>query len=177
MNAASYHHEPLGLAHSTRILTLQPSAEVDDPINIELTDVDLEASPHYEALSYAWGDVNEKLAISCHGQELLVAVNCHSALRHLRLPDKPRMLWVDAICIDQTSDDDKSKQVRIMGEIYEGAEMVLVWLGPGHQITDLAIGFLSGFARFIDADRETQDAVFLANYRGLMGTNISIPTV
>ena len=175
--STTYHHEPLRLANGTRVLTLQPSADMDEVIAIELTEVDLGASPQYEALSYAWGNVNEKLAISCHGQELLVTTNCHSALRHLRLPDRPRTLWVDAICIDQTSDDDKSKQVRIMGEIYEGAEMVLVWLGPGHQITDLAIGFLSGFARFIDADRETQDAVFLANYRGLMGTNISIPTV
>lgn len=38
-------------------------------------------------------------------------------------------LWVDAICIDQTSAEDKDKQLEHMGDIYNGAELVIVWLG------------------------------------------------
>ena len=39
------------------------------------------------------------------------------------------LLWIDAICINQNDDDEKSSQVQRMGEIYGGAERVLVWLG------------------------------------------------
>lgn len=38
-------------------------------------------------------------------------------------------LWVDAICIDQKSDDDKGKQLGRMGYIYNEADTVIVWLG------------------------------------------------
>lgn len=36
---------------------------------------------------------------------------------------------MDAICIDQTSIDDKNQQVPLMGQIYASASQVLVWLG------------------------------------------------
>lgn len=38
-------------------------------------------------------------------------------------------LWVDAICIDQSSAEDKNKQLKHMGDIYNGAQLVIVWLG------------------------------------------------
>lgn len=39
------------------------------------------------------------------------------------------MLWIDAVCIDQTDHREKSRQVAQMGDIYRDAERVLVWLG------------------------------------------------
>lgn len=37
-------------------------------------------------------------------------------------------IWVDAICIDQRNNDEKSRQVRVMDDIYSKAEVVSVWL-------------------------------------------------
>jgi hypothetical protein len=37
---------------------------------------------------------------------------------------------VDIICINQQDTDEKAKQVQLMGQIYETAMGVIVWLGP-----------------------------------------------
>lgn len=41
----------------------------------------------------------------------------------------PRILWADAVCIDQSDVEEKSHQVNLMGEIYGRASRVLIWLG------------------------------------------------
>ena len=38
-------------------------------------------------------------------------------------------LWVDAICIDQTNDAERSSQVWLMDQTYRDAVCVSVWLG------------------------------------------------
>jgi hypothetical protein len=63
------------------------------------------------------------------GQQLQVTQNCHNALRHLRRKDTARTLWVDAICIDQNNDPERSTQIRMMSKIYSCAFRVVVSLG------------------------------------------------
>jgi hypothetical protein len=63
-----------------------------------------------------------------HGT-LLVTPNCASALKQLRPETKSRTLWIDSICIDQFNIEERNAQVKLMGEIYRGANMVLIWLG------------------------------------------------
>jgi hypothetical protein len=61
-----------------------------------------------------------------------VTQNLFSTLQHLRLPDHDRALWVDALCINQADDDEKSRQVDQIRRVYAGSnctERVLVWLG------------------------------------------------
>jgi hypothetical protein len=55
-----------------------------------------------------------------------------------RLPE-PHLFWIDAICIDQNNDDEKSSQVALMGEIYTSAYQVVVWLGKTDRGSDRAI--------------------------------------
>lgn len=40
-------------------------------------------------------------------------------------------IWIDAICINQSDDAEKSVQVAMMADIYAGAKNVIVWLGEG----------------------------------------------
>ena len=56
--------------------------------------------------------------------------NLSDFLRFLRLPRASRLLWADAICIDQTTDVEKNHQLRLMGRIYRQAKEVVVWFGP-----------------------------------------------
>jgi hypothetical protein len=51
------------------------------------------------------------------------------ALQNLWLEEDPRTLWVDAVCIDQADDEERSEQVQMMSRIYKNASRVLVWLG------------------------------------------------
>jgi hypothetical protein len=89
----------------------------------------IDAAPAYEALSYAWGSPENPLKIDVNGKAFTVTRNLNAALRRLRSPDKNRLVWVDAICINQKDTDERSHQVQRMAQIYSNAEQVIVWLG------------------------------------------------
>jgi hypothetical protein len=83
----------------------------------------------YEALSYVWGSPRGNVPIECEGKTLLITPNCEAALRRIRRRTRTRALWIDAICIDQASTDEKNAQVQLMSEVYSKARRVIVWLG------------------------------------------------
>ena len=70
-----------------------------------LKEEDLGDSPSYEAISYAWEGQTPSYCISCDGRDLLVTRNCAEILRHFRPKslEQSRRLWIDAICINQSS--------------------------------------------------------------------------
>lgn len=83
----------------------------------------------YEALSYVWGDPTATETILVNGTRCHVGQNLMQALQHLRQAEHPRLLWVDALCINQNDIEERAKQVQIMGEIYGNAYRTVVWLG------------------------------------------------
>jgi hypothetical protein len=167
----AFDYEPLVGINSTRVLSLLPSASLSDPIDVRLFEVDLSHNPPFEALSYAWGDGRTKVAINCSGKELHVTRNCDTALRHLRLPNTTRTLWVDAICIDQREESiaERNQQVKIMGDIYSSASRVLIWLGEATPFQGLAIRFLARFENIMNASQYWQDVFAARKYRLLRG--------
>jgi hypothetical protein len=52
--------------------------------------------------------------------------NLDIALRHLRYPTKERVIWIDALSIDQESTDEKNQQVAAMGRIFSSAKVVVL---------------------------------------------------
>lgn len=90
----------------------------------------------YEALSYAWGDAWFRHEIFINDQKAFIGENLYLALLALRHLDEDRLLWVDAICINQKNDKEKGHQVGQMRLIYECAEQVVVWLGPSNPEID-----------------------------------------
>ncbi|KIL95627.1 hypothetical protein FAVG1_00364 [Fusarium avenaceum] len=122
-------YRPLSSSSSFRLLELQPSNSRTDPLVGHLIDSDITFQPDFEALSYVWGDMNPAKYIAINGQDVSITPNLHLALIHLRLPDKARTLWIDALCIDQSFHGERNQQVRIMGDIYKSARQVVVWLG------------------------------------------------
>jgi hypothetical protein len=111
-----------------RLLVLWPGSKFT-PIQGHLIVSPLLQCPPYEALSYTWGDPAEKSPINISGAMFSAQRNLKSALHHLRYPDKVRILWVDALCINQSDNEEKSAQVARMGDIYKNAEQTTVWLG------------------------------------------------
>ncbi|KAK2773589.1 heterokaryon incompatibility protein [Colletotrichum kahawae] len=61
--------------------------------------------------------------------QLHVTTSCAMALRRLRLAEATRTLWVDAICIDQSSVAERNHQMTLMTRIYHAASRVIVYLG------------------------------------------------
>lgn len=64
-----------------------------------------------------------------HERNFEINTNLLHALKYLRYPTEPRMIWIDAICIDQHDILERNHQVDIMMEIYRGAHAVISWLG------------------------------------------------
>jgi hypothetical protein len=85
--------------------------------------------PIYEALPYTWGDDTTKKIISLNGYEFGVSTNLFEALIGLRSSRTERVLWIDAISINQRDTDDRNSQLQLMPFIYKRAKTVLVWLG------------------------------------------------
>jgi hypothetical protein len=90
-------------------------------------------------LSYVWGNEINRRLIYVDGHELLVTENLYAALSHLRDHRLTRLLWIDAICIDQTNHPEKEDQIQLMSKIYGLAQRVIVWLGKATDSSDLAI--------------------------------------
>lgn len=138
----SYKHQSLTGETSTRILRLAPAKEPASPLECELIEVSLLSPPRYEAVSYAWGTQAKTSSILCDGHELPITASCDAALRLFRHGRKPRMLWIDSVCINQARTEERNHQARIMDQVYESAERVLIYLGEGNSETDRILTLL-----------------------------------
>ncbi|KAK5658327.1 hypothetical protein OQA88_2303 [Cercophora sp. LCS_1] len=122
--------------------------------------VDLEDNPNYDALSYTWGnpfsqttpeseltafDATRRYPVVCDCKRLMVTGNLYAFLNRIKRlgPDasgsgvtkiagslRSEYIWVDAIAINQSDNQEKSEQIQLMRRIYKQAHLVLVWLGP-----------------------------------------------
>ena len=113
-----------------RLVEILPGQSFDRVECRMLTTLSAANTTTYEALSYAWGDTTLCEEISINGQRFMVTRNLHQALIYLRQKERSRVFWVDALCINQARDEDKSAQVQQMRDIYCSASRVIVWLGP-----------------------------------------------
>ena len=102
----------------------------------------LEWNFKYEALSYRWSAFNPEAPtyIAIDDVNIPIGADLHAALVQFRQQSVlPRWLWIDQICINQENQEEKRGQIKIMGDIYEKAQRVLVWLGVGDERTDVAM--------------------------------------
>ena len=141
-----------------RILTVKPTSTWDQIIECELKTVSLDDDNlFFEALSYVWGTSTAPGRILLHGTEHNVTRNLEDALRHLRHSDRPRSLWVDAVCINQDDVVERVAQVLMMADIYKTAVTTLSWLGEASDESDEAVELIRTLGNWTE---EHQDDVF-----------------
>lgn len=80
-------------------------------------------------LSYAWGDPEPTHEILIGGHQFHVRRNLMYFLLLARKHRLRNWLWIDAICIDQLDNTERSHQVALMADIYRQATHVLIWPG------------------------------------------------
>lgn len=116
---------------------LDPGSE-SGPISCSLinTSLGILSKAKYRALSYTWGDPSNCQDIQINGHKFPVTVNLYYALRNLRSETSHEHLWIDAICINQKDDKERSEQVLRMRDIYSQAQCVIVWLGRDFEPED-----------------------------------------
>ncbi|CZR70120.1 uncharacterized protein PAC_20021 [Phialocephala subalpina] len=131
----------------TRLININPSANHSATIECYLHTISVDHPPQYKALSYVWGNVNDFMQIRLNGEAFDVGVNLWHAIRRLRHQDKPEVFWIDAICINQNDIPERNAQVLIMGDIYEQAEEVVIWLGEEADDSSLAFELIRMWGR------------------------------
>ncbi|VUC22238.1 unnamed protein product [Clonostachys rosea] len=128
-----YATAPLRTRTAFRLLELSPGCPDDPRIHVTLRNTNLAAAESsFEALSYTWGAETPRKPIHCgkSGREQLeVTLNCYTALLNLRHRREARVLWIDAICINQADMQERNAQVRMMGKIFATASRVVIYLG------------------------------------------------
>ena len=110
-----------------RILHLQ-AGKFGSPLLCELKTSELTTSK-YECLSYVWGNPIMDREVRVNNERTWVTQNLYHALASLRYEKETRVLWVDAICINQVDNAEREAQVPQMRNIYGSANRVVVWLG------------------------------------------------
>ena len=89
------------LKNEIRLLVIQPSKDSRAQIECSRDIVSLNDDPKFEALSYTWDDPNVVDSILVDSKAFSITLDALSALKGLRYGDRARILWIDAICIDQ----------------------------------------------------------------------------
>lgn len=150
---ASSLYRPLEL-NQIRLLTVLPASCRSDEIYCDMRIVALgdTAVTSCEALSYAWNSIERTCRISVNNYLLLITANLNEALRHLRDTEKPRTLWVDAICINQDSITERNTQILFMGKIYSTARQVIIWLGLETEDNDINLRVLAERAKELNPE-------------------------
>jgi hypothetical protein len=132
MSSYTYPSLPLK-ADNIRLLHLLPNKNKDADLQCKLRNYSLQklgSGTHlYEALSYVWGDPDNPQPIYINKMKFSVRANLYAALLQLRDHSFIRIIWVDAVCIDQENLEERRQQVQIMAKIYSNAHRVIVWLG------------------------------------------------
>lgn len=134
-------HQPLSQPTSIRLLKLLPAENHGSMLQCTLAESVCSPDAQYEALSYVWGKQSPDTIqpIQLNGLSFNVGKNLEEALRQLRpRVGESRVLWIDAVCIDQTNTQERSQQVAQMDNVYRNATRVIVWLGPE---SDMSSGF------------------------------------
>lgn len=147
-----------------RLVRITPGQQ-DSPIELTLDHASLDNAPSYAALSYVWGE--EKVVdVRVNGITTSIRENLHEALVQIRNGglEFSTSLWIDAICINQSDDVERSWQVNEMRTIFSQASLVYNWLGPEADNSGLVVKLLNSVGeRVLEAGHDESQWVALEN--------------
>lgn len=100
------------------------------PLECEMRTVPLsDSASSYETVSYCWGDPTPSKVLAVNGAKLRVPTSSWNALNRLAYEDRPRTLWIDAVCINQHDKSERAQQVSLMAKVYSRGQRNVVYLG------------------------------------------------
>jgi len=147
----------LPLNNSRQEIRLLDIIATTPEIVCKLSTVSLQDNPKFYALSYVWGNGNERDVITIDDVRKSVTTNLARAIRDVcyhwnqiitsEEAALPHRLWADAVCINQGDVEEKNHQIPLMGTIYSSAVMVLAWIGPPSEIIHQSFEFCETVTR------------------------------
>lgn len=119
----------------------------------------------YLAGSYIWGSDAHTLPIILNGTRFLIRKNLLDFLRVFRNEHASTIIWIDAICIDQSNFSERTQQVALMSGIYGKASAVAIWLGSSSEKLEIAMDMICQFGTddSIHLDPKYEHSVLVAD--------------
>jgi hypothetical protein len=152
-NNVLYQYTPIeNTEGAIRLLILRGGTGRDIDCDLIDSTIDNRDRP-YEAVSYTWGPDFASDLIKIRGKDLPVTFILGLILRDLRSPDVDRVIWVDAVCINQQDAIEKGYQVAQMKDIFRSAKCVLFCICRPTEQTDFLMDSLK---RFQDSLQDTK---------------------
>lgn len=133
-----YRYRPLSGFREFRLLKLSAGIE-EMPLEGVIQHCSLDSPGQYKALSYCWGSHIKPFKLNTPEGTLSLTTPLYTAIRRMREPQDSILIWADAICIDQSNNDEKAIQIRLMQSIFQLSECVYAWIGDERDKSDQAI--------------------------------------
>lgn len=111
-----------------RLVKVEPELHGSGLVQVQMKHSNVFAD--YSAVSYMWGEQAERHRILINNRLATVGNNLYEHLCSLRTFEEGQWYWVDALSIDQQNPIERSQQVKLMAEIFEGARDVLAFVPP-----------------------------------------------
>lgn len=123
-----------------RLLIVNPGSD-DAVVRCSFLHANLagENVPPYETISYVWGDPKIKAEILLNDHPFQVPTSAERVLRRMRYADRERVLWIDAVCMNQEDLYERASQVGLMGNLYSNCSRNIIWLGEDDGSTSKAL--------------------------------------
>lgn len=142
---ALFNYVPLENPNHIRLINLLPGA-AQELLQASILHTALETAPPYQAVSYVWGSSEKNFILESPDGIIPITASLHSALRRLRKQESPMLLWADAVCINQTDNQEKGRQIRLMRDIFGRASYVVAYLGEEADDSHLVPGLMEAVA-------------------------------
>ncbi|KAI0096631.1 heterokaryon incompatibility protein-domain-containing protein [Nemania sp. FL0031] len=139
----------------------------------------------FDALSYVWGSyswLRQRRALVEYSERgklvrarISIGENLDHALRNARYADRPRVMWIDALCINQSDEDERNTQVTRMADIYSQASQVTVFLGPPGEGSASAIEALKHISDHVELLQNGQISLSPGRDAGFHRSDLRLP--
>ncbi|KAK4953242.1 hypothetical protein LTR10_008948 [Elasticomyces elasticus] len=132
ISSSSELYGQLLLAREIRVQVVQPAVDEDEPIRALLEHTNIDEPCNYDAISYCWSRREDGRAeliqdIQCNGHVVPVTDTAEEAIKSFRRPDRERVLWLDALCINQSDIRERTQQVSMMATA-DDVHVFLKWV-------------------------------------------------
>lgn len=127
-----YQYKPFNdAAQEIRLLVIQRQQLFWGHLRCSLIQAKINMLPPYEALSYRWafGNSDKKRRIYLDNQLFFIPESSYQLLHARSSVWRERVVWIDAICINQADSEERSRQLPLMQVVYSNATRVIIWPG------------------------------------------------
>ncbi|KAF2826800.1 HET-domain-containing protein, partial [Ophiobolus disseminans] len=123
-----FQHQPLDTTKQEVRLVKLHRAAADEHTHVfcDVRTFEIATAPPYVALSYTWGPPEPKRVIFIGDKSYEVRENLYNFLYAFRSEESnTEYIYIDQLCIDQGSPDERNHQVRLMAPIYTQCTFVI----------------------------------------------------